>query len=101
MIVTIVAFKLYVARGRRTDVARWTDVRVSGHDATLAWEPLSTAFNPLMMEVDTQPPGAGAEIEFRLQDHAEGDVRAVLERAGVPVLASREQLRPRVAREEA
>jgi hypothetical protein len=73
-------------------VPRWTDLRLANADFDVGIRALLETFRPLTIQVDPRPPAAGPEVEISLQDVPEASACAVLEEAGVTVLACRTRL---------
>lgn len=78
-------------------MARWVDVRVPGGAAAQAVEAVLMYRQPLTFRVDLFPPASGREVEVSVQDLAEHEVRAALERQGIPVLAIRSRVDEQLA----
>jgi len=73
---------------------RWTVIRVPAVQALEVQQVLVTAFAPITMRIDMQPPASGPEWEIAIQGEDEDAVRAALERTGMVVLASKTEIAP-------
>jgi len=74
-------------------MARWTVVRVLAEQGMQAQAALTTAYAPVTMSVDMNPPAAGPEWEISIQDRGEEQVRRLLAATGITVLASKTVLK--------
>jgi hypothetical protein len=78
-------------------MARFAVVRVSAEDGMAAQGALTHGFAPVTMTVNTNPPAAGPEWEFAIQDRPEERVVKLLRAAGIAVLAAKTELRAPMA----
>lgn len=67
----------------------WVDVRIQKAQARYIPMLLNEALLPMQIKVNVDPPASGPEIEISMTGVTEKQVRDVLERRGVTVLAIR------------
>lgn len=79
-------------------MARFAVVRVKAEDGMAAQGALAHGFAPVTMTVNTNPPAAGPEWEFAIQDRPTDRVCKLLRATGIAVLASKTELRASLAR---
>ena len=70
----------------------WVDVRVAAEDGRATLQALLDELAPLTFRYDDQPFASGPEVEVSVERYTEPEVRRVLGRRGIEILASRTRL---------